>query len=81
MQDNDANNGWVEHDNDSTPWELGSGSYTVEITTTLNDTDPAENDGFTIWTALGGSRQVIWIQDDSINTLAGGRDYRGTRQH
>ena len=71
IQDNDDNNGWVEHDNDSTPWELGTGSYTLEVTGVLNDTDGAEEDGFVLWTALDGNRQVIWIQDDSINLLDG----------
>jgi hypothetical protein len=76
VQTNDANNGWIQHDDaDSTPWELGSGSFTVEMTAVLNDTNATLNDGFTLWAELGGAttgnRQILWIQNDSVNLLDG----------
>lgn len=62
---NDANNGWLEHDGGSTPWEAGTGSWTLEVSAKLTDTGAA-NDNFVLWTALGGQRLIINIQDDGV---------------
>ena len=67
----DANNGWVEHDNDFTPWELSAGSWTLEVEVKLNDTDPGVNDGLVLWGERDGNRGVLWIQAGSITDLSG----------
>jgi hypothetical protein len=64
-------NGWIQHDDGTTPWELGSGSWTVEVNAKLNDTNPDLNDGFVVWTDLNGDNQIVWLQGDSINLLDG----------
>ncbi len=67
----DANNGWVQHDNDSTPWESAAGKWTVEAKLKLNDTDPDINDGMVIWGERDANRGVLWIQGDSMTDLNG----------
>lgn len=67
----DANNGWVEHDNDSTAWESSAGNWTVEVNAKLNDTEVDVNDGFVIWGERDGNRGVLWIQDDSVTDING----------
>ncbi|MCA9212253.1 MAG: PEP-CTERM sorting domain-containing protein, partial [Planctomycetales bacterium] len=67
----DANNGWVEHDNDSTPWESSAGNWTVEISAKLNNTDDAVNDGLVIWGERDGNRGVLWIQGESVTDISG----------
>lgn len=67
----DANNGWVEHDNDSTAWESSDGNWTVEINAKLNDTDVGVNDGFVIWGERDGNRGVLWIQGTSVTDING----------
>ena len=67
----DANNGWVEHDNGSTPWETATGKWTLEVSAKLVDNDPAINDGFVLWGERDGNRGVLWIQANSVTDLDG----------
>ncbi len=67
----DANNGWVEHDNDTTAWESSDGNWTVEINAKLNDTDVGVNDGLVIWGERDGNRGVLWIQGTSVTDISG----------
>ena len=62
----DSNNGWIEHDNGTSPWELGSGSWTVETRAHVVATG---NSGFNIWGALNGERNVMQIDESSISNL------------
>ena len=68
----DENNGWIEHDNDATPWELGSGKWTVEVELKLNDNDPNVNDGITLWAERDNNRGVLWIQGNAVSDIDGG---------
>lgn len=67
----DANNGWVQHDADNTPWESASGKWTVEINLKLNDLDETIEDGIVIWGERDGNRGVLWIQDDAVTDING----------
>lgn len=67
----DANNGWVEHDNDSTPWELGIGAYAVEASIKLTDNDLDLNDNMVIWAENNGNRQIIIITPSSVTDFGG----------
>ena len=67
---NNGNNGWLQQDSGSSPWEGGTGSWSLEVRAKLTD-NSADNDGFTIWTDLNGENQIVWIQDDSVNLLDG----------
>ena len=62
------NNGWIEHDNGSTPWEGGTGSWTVEVRANVN---AATNSGFVIWGALNGERNIMTILQNSVNEHGG----------
>ncbi len=62
-------NGWIQHDNDATPWELGTGSWTVEVRAMVSSNAGAG--GFTIWGALNGERNIMTIRESSVTDLAG----------
>lgn len=70
VANNDANNGWLEQNTGASPWEVGVGSWSLEVRAKLTDTN-GNDDGLTIWTDLNAENHVIWIQDDSINLLDG----------
>ncbi|MEC8973194.1 MAG: hypothetical protein VX509_04695, partial [Verrucomicrobiota bacterium] len=59
--DGPENNGWVQHDNGETPWELGTEdgeSWTAEIRIRLaND----EGNGIVIWGANGAERGILQV--------------------
>lgn len=67
----DADNGWVQHDSDTTAWETGSGNWTIEVSVKLNDVDSAVNDGMVVWGERDGNRGVLWIQDQAVSDLNG----------
>ena len=62
-------NGWVQHDNGSTPWEQGSGSWTVEVRAKVSATGTG---GFVIWGALNGERDIMTIRENQVSNLSGG---------
>ena len=64
-----TNNGWLQHDNGSTPWELGSGSWSVEVRAKIGST--GGNSGFVIWGALNGERDILAIREGSVTNLGG----------
>ena len=59
------NNGWVQHDNDETPWELGTEdgeSWTAEVRIRLaND----EGNGIVIWGANGAERGILQVNTNN----------------
>jgi hypothetical protein len=61
----DGNNGWIQQDTGTSPWELGTGNWTIEISAKVNDTTAA-NDNFVLWTTLGGSRFLLRIAKDAV---------------
>lgn len=61
-------NGWLQHDNGSTPWETGSGSWTVEVRANISATGSG---GFVIWGALNGERDIMTIRENQVTNLAG----------
>ncbi len=63
-----ATNGWIQHDNGSTPWENGSGSWTVEVRANISATGSG---GFVIWGSLNGERDIMTIRENQITNLAG----------
>jgi len=67
----DQNNGWVEHDNDSTAWESSAGNWTVEINAKLNNIADDVSDGLVIWGERDGNRGVLWIQDTAVTDIDG----------
>jgi len=66
-----ANNGWLQHDNDSSVWETGvadGGSWTAEVSIRLaND----EGNGIVIWGANGGERNILQVNTHNTQTLTG----------
>jgi hypothetical protein len=62
-------NGWVEHDDGTTPWETGVGSWTVEVRANISANGDAG--GFVIWGALNGQRDIMTVRESSITNLAG----------
>ena len=63
-----ANNGWFEHDDGATPFELGSGSWTVEVRAHVQATGAS---GFNIWAALNGERDILIVNEGSVTNLGG----------
>jgi len=63
------NNGWIQHDNDATPWESGTGSWSVEVRAMVSANGGAG--GFTIWGALNGERNIMTVRESSVTDLAG----------
>jgi hypothetical protein len=64
-------NGWIQHDNDQTPWELGvadGGSWTVEISVRIF---PDEANGLVLWAANGKERNIVQINDTHTQLLDG----------
>lgn len=62
-------NGWLQHDNDATPWEAGSGSWTVEARALVGSN--AGSGGFVIWGALNGERDIMTVREGSVTSLGG----------
>ena len=62
-------NGWLQHDNDATPWESGTGSWTVETRAKIAANSDAG--GFVIWGALNGEREIMTIREASVANLGG----------
>ena len=65
------NNGWIQHDTDSTPWETGVAdgeSWTVEIRARIH---PDEGNGITLWGANGQERNIIQINGNNTQILGG----------
>lgn len=75
--DGDDNNGWIQQDGDTTPWETpGSGvveqnEWALEFALDLDDLDLSVNDNITLWAEGGGNRQIIVIGADSVSTFGG----------
>ena len=61
-------NGWLQHDNGSTPWESGSGSWTAEASAVVGATGSG---GFVIWGALNGERNIMAVRENSVTDLGG----------
>lgn len=61
-------NGWLQHDNGSTPWEGGVGSWTVEVRANMSATGTG---GFNIWGALNGERDIMTIRENQVSNLGG----------
>ena len=66
----DDTNGWIQQDNGSTPWELGSGSWTVEVRAKVGSTGSG-NGGFVVWAALNGNRDILTVRENSVSSLGG----------
>ncbi|WP_145247834.1 PEP-CTERM sorting domain-containing protein [Aeoliella mucimassa] len=66
----DDTNGWLQQDTGSTPWELGSGSWTVEVRAKVGSTGTG-NGGFVIWAALNGNRDILTIRENAVMSFAG----------
>lgn len=67
--DSADNNGWLEHDNDSTAWEVGvedGGSWTAEIRLRLA---ADEGNGIVLWAANGSERGILQINDASTDNF------------
>jgi len=59
--DGPENNGWVQHDNGETPWEVGTAdgeSWTAEISVRLAADD---GNGLVIWGANGSERGILQV--------------------
>ena len=67
------NNGWVEQDGGSTPWEdvVDDPQWTLELSVDLNDQDLTVNDNMVIWAEGGGNRQIIIISASGVSTFGG----------
>lgn len=61
-------NGWLQHDNGSTPWESGNGSWTVEVRANMSATGTG---GLNIWGALNGERDIMTIRENQVSNLGG----------
>ena len=62
-------NGWLEHDNGSTPWEVGvenGGSWTAEIRVRVADD---EGNGIVVWGANGAERGILQINSASTQNF------------
>jgi hypothetical protein len=71
VQTNDANNGWVQHDGGTTPWETGTGSFALEVSLKLNDTDLSLNDNIALWMEGQGNRQIIVVTSTAVHAWGG----------
>ena len=63
--DSPENNGWVQHDNGETPWEVGTAdgeSWTAEISVRLANDD---GNGIVIWGANGTERGILQINTNN----------------
>ncbi|MCA9259209.1 MAG: hypothetical protein KDA61_08415, partial [Planctomycetales bacterium] len=63
------NNGWIELDGGATPWEAGTGSWSVEVRAKVSPN--ADAGGFVVWAALDGQRDVLTIRENAVTNLAG----------
>ncbi|WP_425398749.1 PEP-CTERM sorting domain-containing protein [Aeoliella sp.] len=66
----DDTNGWLQQDNGSTPWELGSGSWTMEVRARVGVTGTG-NGGFVVWGALNGNRDILTVREGAVTNLGG----------
>jgi len=68
-----SNNGWVEQDGGSTPWEsvVAESKWVVELSVDLNDNDLQTPDNMVMWAEGGGNRQIIVISATGVSTLEG----------
>ena len=69
--DSPENNGWVQHDNDESPWEVGTAdgeSWTAEIRMRLA---ADEGNGIVIWGANGAERNILQVNTGNTQTLTG----------
>lgn len=55
-----GNNGWVQQDTGSTPWELGTGNWTIELSGKVNKATAAA-DNFVLW---GDGRRQPHVDHD-----------------
>ena len=63
--DSPENNGWIQHDNDESPWEVGTEdgeSWTAEIRVRLAADD---GNGIVIWGANGTERGILQINTNN----------------
>ena len=63
--DSPENNGWIQHDNDESPWEVGTEdgeSWTAEIRVRLANDD---GNGIVIWGANGTERGILQINTNN----------------
>lgn len=68
-----GNNGWLQQDTGSTPWELGTGNWTIELSGKVNEASSL-NDNFVLWMAVGGSRLIVRIAQDAVGYGETGAD-------
>ena len=64
-----GNNGWIHHDNDATPWEVGveaGGSWTTELRVRLAADD---GNGVVIWGANGSQRGIYQINTNDVSNF------------
>ena len=68
----DANNGWVQHNSSgTTPWEVGSGAYSVETQIQLKDNDLGLPEVATVWTQSDGDANIIVITGTTVELFGG----------
>ena len=63
-----TNNGWLQQDNGTTPWESGTGSWTVEVRAHVGGTGTS---AFGIWGALNGERNIMTVNEGSVDIFGG----------
>lgn len=66
-----GNNGWVQQDSGTSPWELGTGNWTIELSGKVNEATAAA-DAFVLWGTVGGSRSSITIEQNVVRYGEGG---------
>lgn len=64
-------NGWVQQDTGTSPWEIGVGSWTIELSGKVNEATAAP-DNFVLWGTVGGSRSSITIEQNVVRYGEGG---------
>ena len=72
-----VNNGWLQHDDGTTPWELGAGgSWTVAVKAKITSTRPDPYGRFTIWTDADGAgeNQILVAGEGGVNMYGYGFD-------
>lgn len=72
-----TNNGWFQHDDGGTPWEMGAGeSWTVAVKAKLTSTNPDPFGRFVIWTDVDGAgeNQILVAGETGVNQFGFGFD-------
>lgn len=71
-----TNNGWLDHDTGSTPWEVGApgSSWTVAVKAKITSTDPSPFGRFVIWAANGSERNILVAGETGVNQYGFGFD-------